>query len=145
MKDNKKSKGEEKSNLSNDDVAIFSKVINLLVPDIIKKSLLLGVSGEFFSEDTIKKMLNDVQLPSELIKTIIQQTSKSKNELIRIIAEEIRNIIIQSQIGNELKHLVKAFKININLQISFDPRDHEDMVQLSTKLEKKSNHQTRNN
>ncbi|MBF0452702.1 MAG: hypothetical protein HQK75_18510 [Candidatus Magnetomorum sp.] len=129
----------EKTNVSTEDMAIFRKVINMLIPDVLKKSVLLGISGDFFSEETIRKMLSDIQMPSDLVQYVIQQTSKSKNELIRIIAEEIRNIIIQSQLGEEFKKFLKAFKINIKLEVSFDPRDDEQMLQLSTKIENKKN------
>jgi hypothetical protein len=127
----------EKSSVSTEDMAIFRKVIDMLIPDVLKKSLLLGIGGDLFSEDTIRKTLSDIQMPSDLVQYVIQQTSKSKNELIRIIAEEIRNVIIQSQLGDELKKLLKAFKINIKLEISFDPRDDEQMVQLSTEIKNK--------
>jgi len=126
-----------KTSVSNEDMAIFRKVIDMLIPDVLKKSLLLGISGDLFSEDTIRKMLSDIQMPSDLVQYVIQQTSKSKNELIRIIAEEIRNIIVQSQLGEELKKFLKAFKINIKLEVSFDPREDEQMFQLSTRVENK--------
>ena len=98
---------------------------------------MLGVSGEFFSEETIRKMLSDIQMPSDLVQYVIQQTSKSKNELIRIIAEEIRNFIDQAQINEQIKKFIKGFKINIKLELSFDPRDDEQFLKTSKKSEKK--------
>jgi hypothetical protein len=124
-------------NVSKEDMDIFRKAIDMLIPDVVKKAIVLGVSGEFFSEDTIRKMLSEIQLPSDLVQFIIQQTSKSKNELIRIIAEEIRNVIVQAQIGEQIKKFIKGFKINIKLEVSFDPRDDEQFLKVSTKSEKK--------
>jgi len=129
----------DKKNVSKEDVAIFRKAIDLLIPDVLKKSILVGLSGDFFPEDTIRKILSEIQMPSDLVQYVIQQTSKSKNELIRIVAEEIRNVIIQSQLGEEFKNFLKAFKININLEVSFDPRDEEQMINLSTKIKSKEN------
>jgi len=123
--------------VSKEDMDIFRKAIDMLIPDVLKKAIVLGVSGEFFSEDTIRKMLSEIQLPQDLIQFIIQQTSKSKNELIRIIAEEIRNVIVQAQLGEQVKKFIKGFKINIKLEVSFDPRDDEQFLKASTNSEKK--------
>jgi len=128
---------ETREKVSKEDMDIFRKAIDLLVPDVLKKSLLLGLSGEFFSEETIRKMLNDIQMPSDLVQFVVHQTSKSKNELIRIISEEIRNIIVQAQIGEQVKKFIKGFKINIKLEVSFDPRDDEKFVEQSSKDKKK--------
>jgi len=128
---------ENTKNVSNEEMAIFRKAIDLLIPDVLKKSILLGLSGEIFPEDTIRKMLSDIQMPTDIVQNLIQQTSRSKNEVIRIIAEEIRNVIIQAQLGEELKKFLKAFKININLEISFDPREDEQMFNLETKVKSK--------
>jgi len=131
---NKKS---DTKKVSKEDMDIFRKAIDMLIPDVLKKAIVLGVSGEFFSEETIRKMLSDIQMPSDLVQYIIQQTSKSKNEIIRIIAEEIRNIIVQAQLGEQIKKFIKGFKINIKLEVSFDPRDDEQFLKGSTKVEKK--------
>jgi hypothetical protein len=137
---NKKS---DPKNVSKEDMDIFRKAIDLLIPDVLKKAIVLGVSGEFFSEETIRKMLSDIQMPSDLVQYIIQQTSKSKNELIRIIAEEIRNIIEQAQVGEQIKKFIKGFKINIKLEVSFDPRDDEQFLKVSQKKEKKDRSQSK--
>jgi hypothetical protein len=131
---NKKSTQEK---VSNEDMDIFRKAIDMLIPDVLKKAIVLGVSGEFFSEETIRKMLSEIQMPSDLVQYIIQQTSKSKNELIRIIAEEIRNVIVQAQIGEQIKKFIKGFKINIKLEVSFDPREDEQFLKVSNQTEKK--------
>jgi len=130
-------KNASQKKVSNEDMDIFRKAIDMLIPDVLKKALVLGVSGEFFSEETIRKMLSDIQMPSDLVQYIIQQTSKSKNELIRIIAEEIRNVIVQAQIGEQIKKFIKGFKINIKLEVSFDPREDEQFLKVSTNTEKK--------
>jgi hypothetical protein len=131
-------KNSTRENVSNEDMDIFRKAIDMLIPDVLKKALVLGVSGEFFSEETIRKMLSEIQMPSDLVQYIIQQTSKSKNELIRIIAEEIRNIIVQAQIGEQIKKFIKGFKINIKLEVSFDPREDEQFLKMSHHAEKKN-------
>jgi hypothetical protein len=130
-------KNSTRENVSNEEMDIFRKAIDMLIPDVLKKALVLGVSGEFFSEETIRKMLSEIQMPSDLVQYIIQQTSKSKNELIRIIAEEIRNVIVQAQIGEQIKKFIKGFKINIKLEVSFDPREDEQFLKVSSHAEKK--------
>jgi hypothetical protein len=130
-------KNASQKKVSNEDMDIFRKAIDMLIPDVLKKALVLGVSGEFFSEETIRKMLSEIQMPSDLVQYIIQQTSKSKNDLIRIIAEEIRNVVVQAQIGEQVKKFIKGFKINIKLEVSFDPRDDEQFIKASTQAEKK--------
>jgi len=130
-------KNSDPKNVSKEDMDIFRKALDMLIPDVLKKAIVLGVSGEFFSEETIRKMLSDIQMPSDLVQYVIQQTSKSKNELIRIIAEEIRNFIDQAQINEQIKKFIKGFKINIKLELSFDPRDDEQFLKTSKKSEKK--------
>jgi len=132
-------KNSTQKKVSNEDMDIFRKAIDMLIPDVLKKAIVLGVSGEFFSEETIRKMLSDIQMPSDLVQYIIQQTSKSKNDLIRIIAEEIRNVIAQAQIGEQIKKFIKGFKINIKLEVSFDPRDDEQFLKESKKMAEKKN------
>jgi len=123
---------EDKNKGNSEDSDIFRKTIDM-IQDVFKKALLLGNVGVFLSEDSTHKILTDLKVPTDMINYIIQQSNKSKNELIRIISDEVKNLIRQAQIDK----LLSAFKINIKMEVSFDPRDNEKLLDIKANVDKK--------
>lgn len=105
-----------------DDSTLISKAIDSLIPDIMKKLFFMGVGGVFLTEEAIRKNLTEFKLPKEVINFIIQQSIKSREEITRIIANEISNVISKINIDKEIKKALSGLTIKVNAEISFSER-----------------------
>jgi hypothetical protein len=116
---------------------ILSKTIDVLVPDLVKKILITGIGGIFLTEEAIKKMISEVTLPKDMANFVLQQSTKSKNELVRIISEEVGNFISQIRVDREILKVLRDIKINIKMEVNFEPREgQEKLLAVQTSVER---------
>ena len=72
------------------------------IPDLVKRTFYAGLGALFTTEEGIRKMANDFQLPKDVANYLIQQAAASKDELFRIVGRELRNALQQMDMAGEL-------------------------------------------
>lgn len=97
-----------------------SKKNDAPVIDLMKKLLTLSLGGILFTEETIRKSITELKLSKDITNFIIQQSIKSKEELLRFISEEIVKVMKDVKIEKEIKNILQNYKININMEINFE-------------------------
>ncbi len=118
---------------------ILAKAIDALVPDLMKKSFLIGMGCLLLTEEALRKMLSDYKLPKEVISGIVAQSYKTRDEMIRVFREELRSYADRIRVDRELKKLMKYLKINIQMEVNFDVKEKESgQVSVRPKFTRKS-------
>ncbi len=93
------------------------------IPDLVKRTFYAGLGALFTTEEGIRKMANDFQLPKDVANYLIQQAAASKDELFRIVGRELRNALQQMDMAGELQKLLTAISFEIKTEIRFIPND----------------------
>ena len=93
------------------------------IPDLVKRTFYAGLGALFTTEEGIRKMANDFQLPKDVDNYLIQQAAASKDELFRIVGRELRNALQQMDMAGELQKLLTAISFEIKTEIRFIPND----------------------
>lgn len=93
------------------------------IPDIVKRTFYAGLGAVFTTEEGIRKLASDFQLPKDVANFLIQQAATSKDELFRIVAKELRGFLESLNISGELQKLLTSLSFEIKTEIRFIPND----------------------
>jgi hypothetical protein len=94
-----------------------------LIPDIVRRTFYAGLGAVFTTEEGIRKMASEFQLPKDVANFLIQQAASSKDELFRIVAKELRGFLESVNVSGELQKLLTSLSFEIKTEIRFIPND----------------------
>jgi len=109
-----------------DEPDILLKAIDTLVPDMVKKLILVSIGGVMLTEEAVRKILSELNLSKEIVSLVISQTNKAKDEVVRTVSEEFRQLIQKVNIKNEINRILKDTKIKVQLEIDFESKSKND-------------------
>ena len=112
------------------------KKSDVLVIDLMKKLLTLSVGGVLFTEETIRKSITELKLSKDIANFVIQQSTKSKDELLRFISEEIVKTMKDVKIEKEIRKVSENYKVSINMEINFEASEKKPL-KVTAKLGRK--------
>jgi hypothetical protein len=85
--------------------------------EILKKLITTGLGAALVTEESIRKILSDISLPSEAKNYLLTQAAKRKEELSAIITREVRNFLDQVNIHEEIKKTLAGLTIDVEASI----------------------------
>lgn len=91
--------------------------VRRFVTDTIKKVFTVGVGAAFLTEESIRRYLNDIKLPKEVLGTLLQGANKSKEELMNVVTNEVVNVIKKIDVVQEASRFVEEHKFKISAEI----------------------------
>ena len=77
----------------------------------------------FTTEEGIRKLASDFQLPKDITNYLIQQAATSKDELFRVVGKELRGFLETVNVSGELQKLLTSLSFEIKTEIRFIPND----------------------
>jgi hypothetical protein len=103
------------------------------IGDIIKRVMSVGLGAAFMTEESIRSALGDIKLPKEVLTTILQGASRSKEEFLNRIGNETIKLISKIDFVKEASRFVEEHKFHINAEIEVVKKS-EGGHQLKTKV-----------
>ena len=91
--------------------------------DTIKKILTTGLSAAFMTEESIRGFVSDLKLPKETMHLLLQGASKSKEELMNRVGNEIVKVISKIDLVKEASRFVEEHKFKISAEVEVLKRD----------------------
>jgi hypothetical protein len=88
-----------------------------LIPEGVKKALLAGVGALFMTEEGARRLARDWKLPKDVIGFIGQQASSAKDEIMRVLSDEIRHFLESEVVRRELGKALESMTIEVNAEI----------------------------
>jgi len=95
--------------------------------DILKKVASASVGATFMTEDAIKKLLQDLPLPKELMTSLLDNAKNSKSEFIKSLSSEVATYLKQVSPKELLNHLVTNFDVEVNAKFKFKPKKNSSL------------------
>ncbi len=118
---------------------IFIKAIDTLVPDMVKKLILVSIGGVMLTEEAVRKILSELNLSKELVSLVVSQTNKAKDEVVRTVSEEFKQMFRKVNIKKELEKALKNTKIRVQMEIDFESKGKNDVsLSIHPKIKKKT-------
>ncbi len=93
--------------------------------DFMRKALVAGVGALFLTEEGIRNLVGELKLPKELIGALLAQAERTKEEIVRILGEEVRRFLESSQLHEELFKLLTDVTIEIKTEVKLHPQGKE--------------------
>lgn len=94
-----------------------------LLPDTLKKALLTGVGALFMTEEGARRLARDWKLPKELIGYIGQQAQGAKEEILRVLSDEIRRFLESESLRREFWKALSSAAIEVKAEIRLVPAE----------------------
>lgn len=105
---------------------LFERAVPELVKRVIERAVESGVEKlTELSEkpETLRNFVSELRLPKEVLADVYAQIDDTKNGLYRVVAKEIRDVLEQTQIAEELAKVLTKLSFEIKTEIRFVPND----------------------
>jgi hypothetical protein len=89
--------------------------------DFMKKALVAGVGALFLTEEGIRNLMGELKLPKELIGTLLAQADRTKQDVVRILGDELRRFFESAQLHQEILKMLTNVTIEVKTEIKLHP------------------------
>lgn len=89
--------------------------------DGVKKALLAGVGALFMTEEGARRLARDWKLPKDVASFLGQQATTAKDEILRVLGDEIRRFLESESLRKEFLRSLSEHSIEIRAEIRLKP------------------------
>lgn len=90
-----------------------------VLAESLRKALVTGLSAVFMTEEGIRSALAEMRLPKEAIGFLVQQTSNTRRELSRLVAEELKGFLRNADFSATVRKALAGMKLEVRAEIRF--------------------------
>ena len=91
--------------------------------EVLKKVVGVGLGAAFMTEEHVRSYLGDFKVPKDVVALILQGASKSKEELMNKVGNEVVKIISKIDFVKEASRFVEEHKFRISAEIDVIKKD----------------------
>jgi hypothetical protein len=92
------------------------------VPDLLRRAVVAGL-GAFTGEEGIRRIAGEFSLPKDVASFLINQAQGTKEDILRVVARELRNFLEGLNLTDELTRMLTMISFEIKTEIRFIPND----------------------
>lgn len=96
------------------------------VPEFVRRMAVAGLGALFMTEEGIRNLAGQLKLPKEALGFILGQAEKTKDEVTRVVTEELRRFLQSEKLRDEFLKLMSGMTVEIKAQIRLVPQDKEE-------------------
>lgn len=99
------------------------KLRESIVRETVRKALLKGGEVMDFTEEGLRRVVGD--LPKEVVDRLASRVEEHKDDLIRIVKDEVHELLSRFDLGAELQKLLTSHALEISMRVRFvaNPRE----------------------
>ncbi len=94
-----------------------------MVKRLIERAVETGVERLQESPEKLKDFLAEMRLPKEVISEILSHVDDTKLGLYRVVAKEIRDVLAETELADEIAKVLTKLSFEIRTEIRFVPND----------------------
>jgi hypothetical protein len=91
------------------------------VADAVRKAVLTGLGAVFLTEEGARKLARDWKLPKEIVGYVVAQAGSAKDEVLRVVNDEIRKFFQSEALRREFLRLISSMSIEVQAEIRLKP------------------------
>lgn len=95
------------------------------VPEFVRKVAVAGLGAIFMTEEGIRTLAGQLKLPKEVLGFILSQAEKTKDEVGRVLTDELRRFLQSEKLREEFVKLMSGMTLDVRAQIRLVPADEE--------------------
>jgi isopentenyl diphosphate isomerase/L-lactate dehydrogenase-like FMN-dependent dehydrogenase len=118
------------------------KAVDSFVPEMVKRALFLGAGMLFMTEEGVRKIVGEINLPREAVSYLIKQSDKSKKEFFSIFQRELNRFLSRVDVTRLSKEVLDGISVEVNAKVTLRTKPENSslsfsMDQMSTSRPKK--------
>jgi hypothetical protein len=123
--------------------------LEAFIPELVKKTVTAGMGAVFTTEEGIRRLTKEMTLPKEVANYLVNTAATTKDELLRIVAREVREFLQNVQLSEELAKVLTMVTLEVKTSIRFVPNDDRqggiepDVMKSDIKLRRSQDRQRR--
>jgi len=86
--------------------------------DLFKKAFYTGVGAIFMTEEAIRLNLKELKLPQEIMKGVLENAQKGKEEILAIVRSELHKAIQQCDLASEMGRFLKDHDVHVHVRFT---------------------------
>lgn len=87
--------------------------------DIIKKVVSVGVGAAFMTEESVKKILDDLPLPKDIISGLVVNAKGAKEDFTNGIREEIKHYLSKVDSSRIITDVLDKYDVEVEAKFKF--------------------------
>jgi hypothetical protein len=91
------------------------------ISDLVRRAILSGVGAAMDTQDGVRGAVRDLKLPKDAVGYLIGQADRTKQELTRAMARELRGFLDGLELHEILVKVLSNVKIQMHLQVRVVP------------------------
>ncbi|MGE0528907.1 MAG: hypothetical protein AB7G93_03270 [Bdellovibrionales bacterium] len=103
--------------------------------DMIRKVMSVGLGAAFMTEESVRSALGGLNLPKDVLASILQGANRSKEEFLNRIGNETIRLISKIDFVKEASRFVEEHKFRIQAEIEVVKKEpHDSALSLKSKV-----------
>lgn len=99
--------------------------IETWVPDLVRKAFAAGMGAVLGTEEGIRKLTKEMPMPKDVAGYLVNTASSTKDDLLRIIAREVREFLSTVNLSEEIAKMLTMLSFEVKTEIRFIPNDEK--------------------
>ena len=95
--------------------------------DMVKRAVLTGMGALFMTEEGIRGFVGDMKLPKEALGFLMSQADKTRNEVARVVTQEMRRFLESDTLRREMMKLLGSMTLEVTASIKLKPNGEPDV------------------
>jgi hypothetical protein len=91
------------------------------VPEFVRRMAWAGLGAVFMSEEGIRRLAGQLKLPKEALGLLLAQAEKTKDDVGRIVSEEVRKFLASDKLRDELLKMIAGMTIEVKAEVKLIP------------------------
>ncbi|HET6610983.1 MAG TPA: hypothetical protein VFG83_03305 [Kofleriaceae bacterium] len=99
--------------------------LEAFIPELVRRTVTAGIGAVGTTEDSIRRIAKEMTLPKEMAGYLVHTAGATKDELLRIIAREVREFLQNMNLTEELAKILTTLSFEVKTEIRFIPNDEK--------------------
>ena len=92
-----------------------------VVAETVRKAVLTGLGAVFLTEENARRFARDWRLPKDIAGYVSGQVGTAKEEIVRVVSDEVRKFFESPALRRELVRMVSSMSVEVRAEISLKP------------------------
>jgi hypothetical protein len=88
-----------------------------LLPEFVRKMAVAGLGALFMTEEGLRGLAGQLKLPKEALQFILSQAEKTKDDIGRVVSEELRRFLQSDKLREEFLKLLTGMTVEIKAEV----------------------------
>jgi len=91
------------------------------VPELMRKAAFAGLGALFMTEEGLRRTAAQLPLPKEALAALLAQAERTKEEVTRVLAEELRRFLHSEGLKRELSQIFSGMSLEVKARVRLVP------------------------